>query len=264
MRVEQRIEAATPVVWLLTLIAAVIPSVSLLFLVRGVGERLEPGYGTAAAITLGLATILMTFATEFFSHAISTTVGFAAFCVLMREREGPSRVRRWSRLAACSPASPARFEVQAGLVGVVLARLRDRPRRLAAPRGRLRRRRARRRPADARLQHLDAGRAVEARLPRRGRRDRGLRPRRDRPQRRRLLRHHPPPPRRRRRPALRRPRAAGADADPGHGGDRGADHAALGPSGRGVDDPRRRRRLLPLRRRLLAARTVAVLPARGS
>ena len=120
VRVEQRIEAATPVVWLLTLIAAVIPSVLLLFLVRGVGERLVPGYGTAAAITLGLATILMTFATEFFSHAISTTVAFGAFCVLMRERQGeprPALVALGGLLAglACT------FEVQAGLVGVVLA-----------------------------------------------------------------------------------------------------------------------------------------------
>ncbi|MFL5908253.1 MAG: hypothetical protein ACJ75Z_11750, partial [Solirubrobacterales bacterium] len=109
----------TPIVWALTLIAAVIPALLLLLGVRWAGDRFEPGYGTAAAVTLGLATIVMTFAAEFFSHVISAALGFAAFLVLMREREGPPS--RWAVAAAGLLAGLAvTFEFQTGLVGAVL------------------------------------------------------------------------------------------------------------------------------------------------
>ena len=74
------------------MLGAVIPAVALLLLVRWVADRIEPGYGTAAAITLGLGTIVMTFAAEYFSHAIAATLGFAAFALLFREREGRARL----------------------------------------------------------------------------------------------------------------------------------------------------------------------------
>jgi hypothetical protein len=119
LRIESQIELNTPVVWGLTLLAAVIPAVLLLLLVRSIGDRVEPGYGTAAAITLGLGTILMVFAAEFFSHAVSATLGFAAFAVLMRERAGPPRL---SLIAAAGLLAglAITFEYQVGLVGVVL------------------------------------------------------------------------------------------------------------------------------------------------
>jgi hypothetical protein len=84
-RVEQRVQQSTPIVWALTLLASVIPAILLLLGVRWAADRFQPGYGTAAAITLGLATIVMTFAAEFFSHVISAGLGFAAFLILMRE-----------------------------------------------------------------------------------------------------------------------------------------------------------------------------------
>jgi hypothetical protein len=118
-RVESRIEANAPVVWGLTLLAAVLPSVLLLLMVRSVSERFEPGYGTAAAITLGLGTILMVFAAEFFSHAVSATLAFAAFAVLMRERAGPPRLPLVAG-AGLLAGLAITFEYQAGLVGVVL------------------------------------------------------------------------------------------------------------------------------------------------
>ena len=34
----------------------------------------------------------MTFAAEYFSHVIAATLGFAAFALLFREREGPPRL----------------------------------------------------------------------------------------------------------------------------------------------------------------------------
>jgi hypothetical protein len=119
LRVQARVEEETPIVWPLTLIAAVIPGVLLLLGVRWAADRFVPGYGTAAAITLGLATIVMTFAAEFFSHVISAALAFAAFCVLMKERDGPPR--RWPLFAAGLLAGLAvTFEFQTGLVGVVL------------------------------------------------------------------------------------------------------------------------------------------------
>jgi hypothetical protein len=136
LRVQARVEQETPIVWALTLIAAVIPAVLLLLGVRWAGDRFVPGYGTAAAITLGLATIVMTFAAEFFSHVISAGLAFAAFCVLMKERDGPAR--RWPVFGAGVLAGLAvTFEFQTGLVGVVLiayalARQSDRVRRAGA------------------------------------------------------------------------------------------------------------------------------------
>ncbi len=119
LRIQKRVEDETAIVWALTLLAAVLPSVLLLFAVRRVADRLEPGYGTAAAITLGAATILMVFAAEFFSHAISTALGFAGFVVLVRERAGPPRP--WLvALGGLLAGLAVSFEFQVGLVGVVL------------------------------------------------------------------------------------------------------------------------------------------------
>jgi hypothetical protein len=91
-RTETRVERATPMVWVLTLFGAVLPAVGLLLLVRRLAERMEPGYGTAAAITLGMGTVVMTFASEYFSHVAAAALGFAAFALLFRERQGASRV----------------------------------------------------------------------------------------------------------------------------------------------------------------------------
>jgi len=119
IRVQHATEESTPIVWALTLLAAVIPGILLLLAVRWAADRLLPGYGTAAAITLGLATVVMTFAAEFFSHVISAGFGFAAFCLLMKERDGPSRP--WVVAAAGLLAGLAvTFEFQTGLVGIVL------------------------------------------------------------------------------------------------------------------------------------------------
>jgi hypothetical protein len=119
LRVQARVEEETPIVWALTLIAAVIPGVLMLLAVRWAADRFVPGYGTAAAITLGVSTIVMTFAAEFFSHVIAAALAFAAFCLLMRERDGPAR--RWLVFGAGLLAGLAvTFEFQTGLVGAVL------------------------------------------------------------------------------------------------------------------------------------------------
>jgi hypothetical protein len=119
--VQKRVEEETPIIWALTLIAAVIPGILLLLAVRWGAERFEPGYGTAAAITLGLATIVMTFAAEFFSHVISAALAFAAFLVLMRERERAAPSLWAVGIAGLLAGLAVTFEFQTGLVGVVLA-----------------------------------------------------------------------------------------------------------------------------------------------
>jgi hypothetical protein len=136
LRVQAIVQHDTPIVWALTLIAAVIPAVLMLLLVRWAADRYVPGYGTAAAITLGISTIVMTFAAEFFSHVISAGIAFAAFCVLLKERDGPPS---WQRVgvAGLLAGLAVTFEFQTGLVGVVLfgyalARRTDRPRRAIA------------------------------------------------------------------------------------------------------------------------------------
>jgi hypothetical protein len=119
LRVEAQVEQATPIVWALTLIVAVIPATLLLLGVRWAGDRFEPGFGTAAAITLGLATIVMTFAAEYFSHVISAALAFAAFLVLMKERDGPPRVPLVAG-AGLLAGLAVTFEFQTGLAGIVL------------------------------------------------------------------------------------------------------------------------------------------------
>ena len=117
--VEATVERGAPMIWALALVVAVIPAVALLFAVRWAGERLQPGYGTAAAITLGLGTIVMTFASQYFSHLIAAALGFAAFCLLFREREGLPR-RALVAAAGLLAGLAVSFEYQVGLVGVVL------------------------------------------------------------------------------------------------------------------------------------------------
>ncbi len=119
LRAEVQVEDETPMVWALTLLGAVVPATLLLLLVRWLGERVEPGYGTAAAITLGLGTIVMTFAAELFSHVASAALGFAAFAILFRERRGPPRLGRVAG-AGLAAGLAVTFEYPLGLIGLIL------------------------------------------------------------------------------------------------------------------------------------------------
>lgn len=91
-RVRDEIEGEAPIVWALTLFGAGLPAFGLLLLVRGLAERVRPGTGTAAALLLGAGTIVMVFASELFGHMLATFLGFAAFAVAWRERDGPPRL----------------------------------------------------------------------------------------------------------------------------------------------------------------------------
>jgi hypothetical protein len=83
----------TRILWALHLWGIVLPAVGLVLLLRRTGDALEPGYGAAAAATLGLATLLLPFSTLFFSHVPAATLGFAAFAIAFAERQRAPRLR---------------------------------------------------------------------------------------------------------------------------------------------------------------------------
>jgi hypothetical protein len=76
-------------IYFIGLWANVLPGLVLLLLVGWLAEGLEPGYGAATAVTLGLGTLTLPLSTLLFSHVFSACLGFAAFALLMRERAGP-------------------------------------------------------------------------------------------------------------------------------------------------------------------------------
>ncbi|HEX5307920.1 MAG TPA: hypothetical protein VFW38_02450 [Solirubrobacteraceae bacterium] len=76
-------------IWLVGLWGNVLPGLLLLLLVGWVAEGLEPGYGAATAVILGLGTLTLPLSTLLFSHVFTACLGFAAFTLLMRERAGP-------------------------------------------------------------------------------------------------------------------------------------------------------------------------------
>ncbi|HST17362.1 MAG TPA: hypothetical protein VLK36_06810 [Gaiellaceae bacterium] len=79
--------------WLMALWGAVLPALGLLILVRRAADKLEPGSGTAVAATLGFGSILLPFASLFFSHALAAFLAFAAFMLVMESSgRGSGRV----------------------------------------------------------------------------------------------------------------------------------------------------------------------------
>lgn len=91
-----------PTVHILVLFGCLLPAVVMLLLAYWLVQRRDRGQGAAVALTLGLATLILPFATLFFSHVLSACLGFAAYCLLWRERElgpGGSTARRLGLIA---------------------------------------------------------------------------------------------------------------------------------------------------------------------
>lgn len=78
-------------VYLIGLWGNVLPGLLLLLLLARAAERLQRGFGAAAAVTLGLGTMILPLSTLLFSHVFTAFLGFAAFVLMMRERAGPPR-----------------------------------------------------------------------------------------------------------------------------------------------------------------------------
>ena len=72
--------------WALGLVSVVLPTLLVLLSVAWVVERLEPGLGAVTAVALGLGTLLLPFASMFFSHALAAALGFGAFALLLLKR----------------------------------------------------------------------------------------------------------------------------------------------------------------------------------
>ena len=77
--------------WALGLVGVVFPAALLLLLVQRTTNLLASGFGAAAALTMGLGTLVLPFATLFFSHVLAAALGFAAFVLAWRERERDPR-----------------------------------------------------------------------------------------------------------------------------------------------------------------------------
>ena len=81
-----------PMIWALGLLGVLLPAVGLLMIVARLSNKVAPGTGTATALTLGVATMILPFSTLYFSHVLSALLAFAAFALCWREREGPPRL----------------------------------------------------------------------------------------------------------------------------------------------------------------------------
>jgi hypothetical protein len=91
---------SAPMTWALGLVGVLLPALVLLALVARVTDRVAPGTGTAAALTLGAGTLILPFSTLYFSHVLSAVLGFAAFALAWRDRDGPSSPRRLAAAGA--------------------------------------------------------------------------------------------------------------------------------------------------------------------
>jgi 4-amino-4-deoxy-L-arabinose transferase-like glycosyltransferase len=105
--------------WALHLWSVVLPAALLLLLVARVGDRVEPGMGLPAAVILGVSTLVLPFATLFFVHVPAALFGFAAFALLWRERDGPSRPL-WLAAAGALVGLAATVDYPVGMLAPVL------------------------------------------------------------------------------------------------------------------------------------------------
>jgi hypothetical protein len=88
-RSSEAMRGEDEMIYLVGLWGNVLPGLLLLVLVWQVAERFEPGFGAAAAVSLGLGTMVLPLSTLLFSHVFTAFLGFAAFALMLRERDGP-------------------------------------------------------------------------------------------------------------------------------------------------------------------------------
>ncbi len=72
---------------LMVLFGCTLPFLIIMLLARRLVEQRQPGEGAVVAVMLGAGTLLLPFATMFFSHVFSACLGFAAFSLLSHERD---------------------------------------------------------------------------------------------------------------------------------------------------------------------------------
>jgi hypothetical protein len=89
-RAREAMRGEDETIYLIGLWGNVLPGLLLLLLVWRVAERWQPGFGAAAAVTLGLGTMILPLSTLLFSHVFTAFLGFGAFALMLRERDGPA------------------------------------------------------------------------------------------------------------------------------------------------------------------------------
>ena len=88
-RARDAMRGEDEIIYLIGLWGNVLPGLLLLLLVWRVAERSQPGFGAAAAVSLGLGTMILPLSTLLFSHVFTAFLGFGAFALMLRERDGP-------------------------------------------------------------------------------------------------------------------------------------------------------------------------------
>ncbi len=118
--------------WQMGVWAVVLPAVLLLVLLRRTVERLEPGLGTAAAVTLGLGTLMLPFSTMLFAHVPAALLAFLSFALLFGRDAGPWRIAAAGVAAGLAVSTDAPLAAPAVLLGLYAASRTPHLRRLAA------------------------------------------------------------------------------------------------------------------------------------
>ena len=94
-------------IYLIGLWANVLPGFCCSCCVWRVAERYQAGYGAATAVILGLGTLVFPLSTLLFSHVFTAFLGFAAFTLMLKERDGPAPARCCWRLQDWRWATPS-------------------------------------------------------------------------------------------------------------------------------------------------------------
>lgn len=118
--------------WQIGLWAVVLPALGLLVLLRRTADRLEPGLGVAAAVTLGLGTLVLPFATLLFGVVPASALAFLAFSLLFQREGGVARVAAAGAAAGLAVATDLPLVVPAVLLGLYAAARAPHLRRLLA------------------------------------------------------------------------------------------------------------------------------------
>ena len=101
---------------------------ALMLLMRLAVEHIVPGFGTVTAVVLVVGTMLLPFATSYFSHVVSTMLGFAAFVTLLHTQGRASGL--FPAVAGVLAGLAVFTEAPLAIVGVILGMYAavDRPR----------------------------------------------------------------------------------------------------------------------------------------
>ena len=117
---EAMLELPRRATWQVSLWGAALAALVLLLVARSAAERLVPGYGTGAAVLLGLGTLVLPFSTLYFAHVLAAALGFCAFWLLQRHRRSGGRTG-WVVGAGLLAGLAIVVEFPLGIVAVGLA-----------------------------------------------------------------------------------------------------------------------------------------------